>query len=232
MASIDDGESRSGRKGGLNLGAIVEAAIAIADEEGLQALSMRRVADRLGHGVMSLYRHVEDKERLVGLISDVVFGEEAFPEMPHPGWRERMRESALRQWRCYGQHPWIASVVSLSRPRLGLNGMREMEWALAGMNELSVPDAEKVRMYLVVTAFVHGAASQLAEEQRDQERSGLETKAWWSEQGAALSELFASGQFPVLARLRPGVEPSPDAWFEFGLECLLDGLAMKVTPEG
>lgn len=211
---------------------IVEAAIAIADEEGLGALSMRRVADRLGHGVMSLYRHVEDKERLVALVSDAVFAEEAFPGGGTADWKERLRESALRQWRCYGRHPWIASTVSLSRPRLGVNGMREMEWALAGMAGLPLPDAEKVRMYLVVTAYVHGAASQLAEERRDEERSGIETIQWWSAQRSALSDVFAGGQFPVLARLRPGVEPSPDAWFEFGLECLLDGLALQVGRPG
>ena len=110
-----------------------------------------------------------DLSRLVALVSDAVFAEEAFPGGGTADWKERLRESALRQWRCYGRHPWIASTVSLSRPRLGVNGMREMEWALAGMAGLPLPDAEKVRMYLVVTAYVHGAASQLAEERRDEE---------------------------------------------------------------
>lgn len=216
------------RQGGLQLARIIEAAVAIADEEGLSALSMRRVADRLGHGVMSLYRHVDDKERLIDLASDIVFAEETFPSAAPDGWRNRLRESAMRQWRCYGRHPWIAATVSLSRPRLGPNGMREMEWALAGMPGLPVPDHEKARAYLVVTAYVHGAAGQMASERRDANQSGRETADWWGDRSEELRALFATGEFPVLARLRPGIEPSPGAWFEFGLESLLEGLAARM----
>ena len=215
--------------GALNLDEIVRASIAIADEGGLDALSMRRVAERLGRGVMSLYRHVEDKERLVALASDAVFAEEPFPRHPSSAWKVRLRESAWRQWRCYLRHPWIASVVSIGRPRLGPNGIREMEWAFGGMRDLGVSSAEKLQLYLVVTAFVHGAAGQMASEATDVRRSGQGTKAWWEAQADVLRDLFASGEFPLVSRLRAGAEPSPASWFEFGLECLLDGLELELA---
>lgn len=220
----------AGRRG-LNLDAIVNAAIAIADEDGLGAVSMRRVADRLGRPVMSLYRHVQDKDRLLALATDAVFAEEAFEDLPADDWRARLHESARRQWRCYLRHPWIASAISLVRPSLGPNGISEMEWAFEGFRDVRIPDVDKVRMYLVIAAYVHGAAGQFATEARDRRQSGLAPQQWWGEQAGLLSEIFATGRYPNVSRLRGGTKPSPEDWFEFGLDCLLDGLALRVRPQ-
>ncbi|MGE3075036.1 MAG: TetR/AcrR family transcriptional regulator [Dehalococcoidia bacterium] len=217
------------RKPRLGLEEIVRAAVAIADEEGLAGVSMRRVADRLGRAVMSLYRHLKDKEELVALAADLVFADETFPAGAAPDWRTRVRESAFRQWRCYQRHPWIAEVVSLSRPGLGPNGIREMEWAFQGLQDLSISNAEKVRLYLVVVAFVHGVAGQMARETAEHRRSGQGADEWWKAQDNALRAVFASGDFPLVSRLAPGSGPSPESLFEFGLECLLDGLDRQVT---
>ncbi len=216
------------RKQGLRLDDIVNAAIATADADGLDSLSMRRVADRLGHGVMSLYRHVEDKDHLVRLAIDAVFAEEPFPDPPPADWRGRMHESAHRQWHCYLRHPWIASVVSLARPALGANGMREMEWTFEGMQDLDITNSDRLRLYLVVTAYVHGAASQAAAESIEQRRTGLSVHEWWAAQAATLAPIFATGRYPLIAQLGPGANPSPAAWFEFGLERLLDGIEIQL----
>lgn len=221
-------ESKPGRQRGLNLDLIVAAAVAIADEDGLGAVSMRRVADRIGHAVMSLYRHVDDKERLLALATDAVFAEEAFASLASDDWRARLQESARRQWRCYVRHPWIASVISLSRPSLGPNGVAEMEWAFEGLRTLRISGVEKLRLYLVVVAFVHGAAGQVAMEAKDQRGSGLAAPQWWSEQAGVLRDLFADGRYPNVSGLRGGTAPAPADWFEFGLESLLDGLALKL----
>lgn len=216
------------KRRGLNLEDIVRAAVAIADEDGLAAVSMRHVADRLGRPVMSLYRHVEHKDRLLALATDAVFAEEPFPGSVPAAWRPRLHESACRQWRCYLRHPWIASVISLVRPSLGPSGISEMEWAFEGLRALPVPDVEKVRMYLVVAAYVHGAAGQFTTEARDRRQSGLAPQQWWGEQAGLLSEIFATGRYPNVSRLRGGMKPAPEDWFEFGLESLLDGLALKL----
>lgn len=219
------------RRRGLNLDEIVTAAIAIADEDGLGAVSMRRVADRLGRPVMSLYRHVEDKDRLLAFATDAVFAEEAFPGDVPAAWRPRLLESTRRQWRCYLRHPWLASVISLVRPSLGPNGMSEMEWAFEGLRDLHISDPEKVQMYLVLAAYVHGAAGQFATEDRDRRQSGLAPQQWWGEQAALLGEIFASGRYPNISRLRGGLKPTPEDWFEFGLESLLNGLALRLPPK-
>lgn len=96
-ASEDDSAQR---------GRIVRAAVAIADAEGLTALTMRRLlAAELGVSAMSLYRHVSTKEQLVALMADATFGEHALPERPPPHWRERLELSAALQWRLYRAHP-------------------------------------------------------------------------------------------------------------------------------
>jgi AcrR family transcriptional regulator len=207
---------------------IVAAAISIADEEGIDALSMRHVAARLACGVMSLYRHVKDREELIALALDAVFGEEPFPDPAPDDWRGRMSESARRQWRAYLRHPWIAPLISLHRPRLGPNGMREMEWAFGGLQHLAVPNVTRLQLYMAVTAFAHGAAGQAAAEKRLQLSSGRDSRAWWEAQAALLRELFSTGRYPLIARLGPGDEVAPDTWFEFGLTCLLDGFEQKL----
>jgi AcrR family transcriptional regulator len=227
-APTNPDESAPERKSGLHLDEIVDTAIAIADEDGLESLSMRRVAERLGHGAMSLYRHVKDKDQLIGFAVDAVFAEESFPEPAPRDWMGRLHESAYRQWRCYLRHPWIVSLVTLARPRIGPNGMREMEWAFEGLLDLDIADSERLHLYLVVTAFVHGAAAQAVVEAAEERRTGLVAKEWWSAQSALLGDILSTGRYPLISRLGRTANPSPDAWFEFGLNCLLDGLQAKV----
>lgn len=221
--------SNRGRKTGLSLAQIVSATVAIADGEGIEGVSMRRVADILDHGVMSLYRHVVDKEALIAHAADEVFGEEPFPEPAPEGWHARIMESAHRQWRCYRRHPWIASVVSLARPLPSPNGMREMEWALEGLRELGASSADKARLYLAVAAFVHGAASQAAREVRERDSSGLTAAEWWNSQAAGFRALAASGEYPLIGRMKGPQPGEVDGWFEMGLECLLDGFELRLT---
>ncbi len=228
LAPTDTGDTTPQRKRGLHLDHIVRTAIAMADEDGLESMSMRRVAERLGYGVMSLYRHVKDKEQLIGLAIDEVFGEEVFPDPAPADWRGRMHESAYRQWRSYVRHPWIASMISLIRPNLGANGMREMEWAFEGMQGLQISNGERLRLYLVVSAFVHGAGAQAVVESAEERRTGVVAKEWWSAQSATLRDLFATGRYPLISRLGADAEPSPGAWFEFGLNCLLEGLRLNI----
>jgi len=185
---------------------------------------MRRVADRLGSGVMSLYRHVKDKEQLIALAIDAVFAEEPFPDPAPAEWAARLRESARRQWRCYHRHPWIASVVSLARPRFGPNGMREMEWAFEGMQRLPIDDSGRLRFYLVVTAFVHGAAGQASAEGVEERRSGLPAGEWWKSQSGQLAGILSTGRYPLISRLGSATRAEPDEVFEWGLETLLEGL--------
>ena len=105
----------------LGRGRILRAAVRIADAEGLDALSMRRVAAELGTGAMSLYRHVPGKEELLLLMRDAAFGEFPLPPVPPRGWRAQLEVSSRSLWALYRRHPWVARTTSLTRPYAGPN---------------------------------------------------------------------------------------------------------------
>src|SRR3954468_18584982 len=103
--------------GALGAAAIVAAAIAVADAEGLAALSMRRVAAELGAAPMSLYRHVRDKDQLLLSMIDAAIAEVALPEPPDD-WRAGLEIAARALWAGFRRHPWLPSALSLTRPQL------------------------------------------------------------------------------------------------------------------
>src|SRR3712207_1406313 len=103
-----------GPKQRVSVGDVIRAAIAVADEEGLPAFSMRKVADRLGLKLMSIYTYVPGRSELIGLMVDEVIGEPGVP--PHEGTlRQRMTAVARQMWDEYHRHPWLLQVDN-SRP--------------------------------------------------------------------------------------------------------------------
>src|SRR3954452_13190010 len=107
----------SSPEGALGVSAIVAAGIAVADAEGLVALSMRRVAAELGAAPMSLYRHVRDKDQLLLQMMDAAISEVALPEPP-ANWREGLEIAARALWTGFRRHPWLPPALSLTRPQL------------------------------------------------------------------------------------------------------------------
>ena len=114
----------------LNRKHILRTAIAIADAEGLDAVSMRRLAAELGVGPMSLYRHVATKDELVTQMADEAFGEPELPVPGPPGWRAKLELISRRQWALCRQHLWLPRAVSFTRPLLVPNMMAHTEWTL------------------------------------------------------------------------------------------------------
>ena len=95
---------------------VLRTAIAIADVEGLDAVSMRRLAVELGVGPMSLYRHVANKDELVTQMADEVFGESELPVPGPPGWRAKLELISHQQWELCRRHLWLPRAVSFTRP--------------------------------------------------------------------------------------------------------------------
>jgi AcrR family transcriptional regulator len=95
-----------GPKPRISLADVVAAGVAIADTEGMAALSMRKVASHLGVGAMSLYTYVPGRSELVELMIDRVYGEHAVPD-PELPWQQRVEQWARETWRIYGAHPWL-----------------------------------------------------------------------------------------------------------------------------
>ncbi|MEV7093608.1 GntR family transcriptional regulator [Amycolatopsis sp. NPDC051045] len=223
------GRDRRGQRG-LTRELLVRTAIAIADTEGLGALSMRGVAARLGVAAMAPYRYVRGKDELVMLMADAAFGERGYPAEPSGDWRERLTLGGRTLWSLYQRHPWLAQLAPLTRPlalrNLGMHG----EWALAALSELDVDAATLCDLHVLFFSYVQGIAIHLEREQSALASSGLSEEEWIDLQAPAL-EAMTTGR-PVFAKMLHelgdhGYDLVLDHVFELGMRALLDGLALR-----
>ena len=230
-----------GPKAAFELDTVVSAAIELADAEGLEAVTMRRVAERLEMGTMSLYTYVPGKAELLDLMLDTVYGErlrDAGPGLNAP-WRKRLEAMARGQWAFHQRHPWTLSIAS-GRSVLGPNEAGSYELALSVVADLGLPAREMVAVVDAVSMFVRGAARDAAEAESAERVTGQSEEEWWTERDALLTELMAESDFPTLGRLdaEGGFAVPPDTPnynvrfivddFDFGLERMLDGIERHV----
>jgi AcrR family transcriptional regulator len=215
-----------GRAGALDSRQIVRTAIAIADREGLDALTMRRIAQRLGAGTMSLYWHVRDKDELIELMRDEVAGEQTL--QPSGDWRSDLARFARDTRGTFLRHPWLASVA-FGTPPIGPNSLRQDELTMAAMSSLGVDlqtqGAVSAAVYFFVIGFV---LRELAQEQV-QQRTGMTVEQWRASVAPYIQQQLASGRYPNLQRVvSSGTDLDNDAAFEFILEFLLDAIAAQL----
>ncbi len=205
---------------------IVRAAVRVADTEGYDALSMRRVAADLGSGAMSLYRHVSGKEELELLMREAVFGEHRLPAVAPPGWRAPLELSGRVLWDLYRQHPWLARTPSLTRPHAGRHQLPYSEWNLAALTTTGLDDHTIFLLHLSLFGFVHGLAVSLETEAREEAASGVTPHQWLAAHEAETQALLTSGAFPSSVRVFHGteIELDLDELLEFGLQRFLDGV--------
>jgi DNA-binding transcriptional regulator YhcF (GntR family) len=221
-------ESRRPLTAGYDLSreVVVGTAIGIADGEGLAALSMRRLAAALHVPTMSLYRHVRAKDELVLLMIDSAFGEEPLPDPPPRGWRAQLEIAARIQWRLYKKHPWLAPLISMTRPQVLPNGVRHTEWALRAVDGLGLDVNTRLHVAVALLSLVRGAATNLEAEVEAQVDTGLDSEEWMRLHEAEMAEAFATGPYPHLERVtsHPEADMDLDSLFEFGLGRFLDGV--------
>jgi AcrR family transcriptional regulator len=216
-----------GPKRGLSVEKVVEAAVGIADEEGLEALSMRRVADRLGVGVMSLYTYVPGKAELTELMLDAALGEAEIPDGAGGGWRAGLELYARESWRLSHRHPWMLQLLSSGRGLLGPNQTAMLDSALHAVSGLGLTDREMVSLFFVVVGYVRGAAQTAVEGTHTEQATGVTDEQWWSSYGRLVAEYTADAErYPTLASLSSSAWTfdRPEADFEFGLQRVLDGI--------
>jgi len=223
------GKERRNRPG-LSIDRIVEAGIRIADAEGLEGLSMRRVAAELGSGAMSLYRYVPGKEELIDLMVDSVTGQTPFPDPPPQGWRARLEWSARTDWALYRRHLWSLQVLATTRPPLGPNVLASTNWALSAVDGIGLSVQQMSWIVMMVAGHVQGAALLLVNEDSAERSTGSTREQWWAARTEQVMALMQSGAFPVLARVaaQSTGESDLNEWFEFGLTRLLDGIAVFI----
>jgi len=213
---------------------IAAAAITIADEHGVEAVTMRNVAAVVGCGAMSLYRHVRTKDELLDVMIDTVAGEESgAPNAPSGDWRTDLHDAAKRLRANGLRHPWIPQLWN-TRPSFGPNTLARLEYALSAVAGLGLSIDEMARTVQTVHAFVHGfIRDELAD--RQWRASQTAAAAGPQQQGLAayLQHVIKSGRYPNFSRLAVEAQDSPDsdASFEWQLQRILDGLADAILDQ-
>ncbi|MFE1229891.1 TetR/AcrR family transcriptional regulator [Streptomyces sp. NPDC058745] len=229
--------SRRGPRQGLTVDAVVDAAIALADEGGLDALTMRAVAQRLGVTPMTLYTYVPGKAELLDLMLDTVF-----LRMPRAGfadgepWRARVTAVADENRALYLRHPWVVEL-RVHRPPLGPGVMSKYEHELAALEGLGLDDVTIDSALTHVLGFVLVAARTELDARAVDRESALSDGEWWAAHEPLLNRVFDESRFPLAARVGEasavayGGLYSPDHAYAFGLARVLDGLA-ALLPRG
>ena len=213
----------------LTLDQIVGAGIEIADSEGIDALSMRRLATELGMGTMSLYRYVPNKGELLNLMLDHVSGAQHGRVDPDGDWRATLSAVARRSREMYLSHRWLLQV-NWSRPVLGPGSVSQMEETVAGLADLPFGDQKKMMVISQLDAYVVGSVREEILYERAAEESGMTEDEFWNNQLPVLVKEMESGRFPAMAALDADVFDAD--WtdsFELGLRFLLDGIDAEVT---
>ncbi|MFF3595820.1 TetR/AcrR family transcriptional regulator [Kitasatospora indigofera] len=206
---------------------IVGAAVALADEGGLEAVSLRKVAARLDAGPMRLYGYIATKEELFDLMMDEVYGE-ILPEEEPGDWREALRVLAHRTRQAALRHEWLADLLG-GRPALGPNGLVVAEATLSALDGLADVDTV-MRAVETVSAYFTGAIRREIANLRAERATGLSKHDWQHAAGPRLTRMLATGRFPALAKaVHDGTDLDAEASFTTGLEWVLDAVAARLA---
>ncbi|KOX15341.1 TetR family transcriptional regulator [Saccharothrix sp. NRRL B-16348] len=203
---------------------IVRAAIGLADADGLDAVSLRKVAAALDVGPMRLYGYIDTKEELLDLMVDAVHAE---IRPTGDGWREVLRSLADTTRQAARRHEWLADLIG-GRPQLGPNTLAGGEAVLAAMAGVDLDTV--VPAVAAVNAYVIGAVRREITERRAERASGMDQEQWQVAFGPYLERTFATGRFPALAAVvRDGPHLDADETFRTGLDFVLDGIGARIT---
>lgn len=221
--------ARKGPRPSLTLERIVRAAIALADAEGLEALSMRALARDLGVGTMSLYRYVRDKAELMNLVLDHITARTWAPDAAATGWRAMVETIARDSRQMYLDHPWLLQV-NWSAPVLGPGSVGDLERTLAALTDLPFSDRERIMLVTLVDAYVTGSVRQEVLFDQASALADLTHEEFWELQLPYLEAAMASGAYPTMAAMSE--DSFTGGWeetFELGLRLLLDGLDREMA---
>lgn len=221
---------------GLSRADIVTTAVAVADAEGADAVSMRRLAREMRVGAMSLYWYVSSKDELNQLMLEQVQAEAQAPE-PTGDWRADLRAFACNSRAALLRHPWVIDFLGVGPPA-GPNDARNADRLLGALDGLGLDTGPIVLIAMTVGTYVIGATLREVQEARWQEATDeMRATMTRDEIDARREDLFRqvvkSGRYPHLAAvLDAGIDPDApetrDERFEFGLDCLLDGIAARL----
>jgi AcrR family transcriptional regulator len=217
-----------GPRPALSLERIVAAAARVAATDGLQAVSMSRVASELGVSTMSLYRYVAAKDELLTLMADLAYEAPPAPRGPEEGWRDALARWAWTELAALRRNPWVLRIP-ISGPPVTPNSIAWLERGLDFLRDTGLREDEKVSVILLLTGYVRSQALLQAEIAAAQAAGAARPDAeMMPSYGRLLARLTDPERFPALhAVIASGVFDEPDDGdydFTFGLERVLDGI--------
>ncbi|MFI6907793.1 TetR/AcrR family transcriptional regulator [Nonomuraea sp. NPDC050394] len=222
-----------GPKPGYSRAQITEAAIRIADTEGLEAATMRRIAAEIGAGAMSLYRYVPSRENLVELMADRMQGEIDVSGMPSGDWRADLTRYAGELRAMWLRHPWIGTVQR-SLPSFGPNQLLLIE-RLMGVLDPFVSIDENLGLMAMLNGYIEGVVREEISSAKEARRSGLSESEWMTRSYPYIEGLVKSGEYPIFTKIvmearHPHL--SRDDQFRDGLQRVLDFIATALPARG
>ena len=203
----------------LNRQRVLDAAVTLADRDGVAALSMRRLAQELGVEAMSLYHHVANKDAILDGIVDVVFAEIELPDA-EAGWREAMRRRAISVRDALRRHPWATGLME-SRPTPGPANLRHHDAVLGVLRGAGFPLELTAHAYALLDSYIYGFALQ-------ESSLPFHTPEETAEVAQSIMAEYAAADYPHLTEiavdhvLQPGYDFGNE--YLFGLDLILDGL--------
>ncbi|MEU9831922.1 TetR/AcrR family transcriptional regulator [Streptosporangium sp. NPDC048047] len=223
--------SGPGRRPGYSREQVTSTAVRIADAEGVEAVTMRRIAGELGTGAMSLYRYVPRRDDLFDLMIDLVMSEIELPDDPSGDWRGDLTLLA-RQTRAAGlRHPWLIALLT-SRPTLGPNLLRVHEFALGAFNGAGLDIDDITGFAGMLNDYVHSAIRRELGWLEEARRTGLDPERWKRDyMGPYVRQVVESGAFPLFNRSvldSHTAHLTPEDRFRHGLDRVLDAIAALI----
>ena len=217
----------------LNQEQIVRAAIAIADAFGSEAISMRKIAAKLGAGAMSLYWHVDSKEELLEMMIDQAFSEMDLPESTPNEWQTRLRIIAIETRKVFKRHPWMAEIGPLSIT-FGPGFLRHAEFSFSGFEGTNISPEQRAEIVSLVDVFAMGFVTRELRVGEEHQEARKKDGTWRDYVAPYFARFEAEGLYPTLVNLFKSGAGMPqgdqlDRSFLFGLDCLLSGIAANLT---
>lgn len=210
---------------------ITATATRIADADGLDGLSLRKIAKELGVGPMRLYDYVLNRSELLDLMVDAVYARIA-ETAPHDGWRATARAFARATREAALDHEWFADLLG-ARPHLGPHGLAVGEAIAAALARApGIRDVDDLQRALgAFNAYLVGALRREVTERRTARATGVDVAAWQTALGPYLTRMLDTGRYPTVARLVvDGAHLDAAETFHYNLSIVLDGIAGRPRP--
>jgi AcrR family transcriptional regulator len=233
----------TGRRAPRSREDIADAAIAVADAEGLDAVSMRRVASELGLATMSLYHYVRSKDELLDLMGDGIMAGQLVDDADlQRGWRAALTAIAHATRRNFERHPWMAEAMRPRQPTIpGPNATRHVDQSIAAVADLDADLPTKMDIIAVLDDYVIGFVHRMERSLDAEEQAGVATEEWVEAVFEHLRQRIDSGSYPQLqaaldAHTAEGGTledlarmAGDERRFDRGLQFLLDGIEVELS---